>query len=301
MLRISAVKLPGMSRIVLTQDVDLFSVSKGDPLPAIRDFAALNKLGELLAPSPGLNVGNTYVRFHVSGFASSFLDSSALASGYSRFRQLVQLAVSLGLFQGDRSARFYPRSSLSSEVFVYGDPDEPSERKSITLPFSVSHFAAILTLDESRLTVPGGLHGPDRPALTQEERTAAIARLLQHGLLLLDADDSDESANAIRAALEWGFEAATNQNETFAVCTSLYRYRSCTWGGTQRGDERYSATGRPVRLSTWQDASGPNLHTQALPESLPDSLGTCPWESGPAFRNRSETVNTGNAFTGGSG
>ena len=241
--KLPAVKLPGMSRVVLTQDVDLFTVSKNDSLPAIRD-SALKTIADLYAPSPGLNVGKTYLRFHVSGFASNWsLDSSALATAYSRFRQLVQLAVSLGLLQADRSAGFHQRSSLLSEVFVYADPDERSERKSITLPFSVSHFVATLTFDESKLTVPGGLLAPDRPAATEEERTAGIARLLQHGLLLLDADDSEESGNAIRAALEWGFEAATNQNETFAFV------QACVGIEALLGEELDAETGLTRQLA----------------------------------------------------
>lgn len=175
------------------------------------------KITASLVPVPGLDIGQTYLRFHASGFADWSLDSSAVASAYSRFRQLIQLAVSVGLFQRDRSAPLHRRASLSNcEVFVYSDPEDRAERPSVVLPFSVSHFVTSLSLDESNLMVPAGLLGQDRPPTTPEEQRAAIARLLQDGLLLLDADDTDQSANPIRAALEWGFEAATNQNETFA-------------------------------------------------------------------------------------
>lgn len=208
-------QVPGLSCMSLTKDIDLFVVAKDDPLPGVRNSPSMT-ITSLFAPSPGLTVGKTYLRFRVPGYANWSLDSSAVALAYSRFRQLLQLAVSMGLLRRDYLPRTHDRSSLSSEVFVYGDPDDPEERLSVALPFSVSDFVATLTLDESKLTVPSGFLSPDRQPATPDEKIAAIMRLLQDALVLFDADDSDEAGNSIRAALEWGFEAETNQNQTFS-------------------------------------------------------------------------------------
>lgn len=209
-----------VKEILLTDDIAFVEASVSQDS---KDPIKLSNLYKELAGNTEPLNNKIYVRVKTKGYASGFLESSAVKNAYSKFKQVVLLGRYSGVFMKEEPklrafSQFFIRRH--NEVFIY-DADEPSKPKYASLlPKSVADYVSTINIKEDALK-PKDYEIvlekiKDKDNLTPQEEEKIFKRHFGHAIKLLITHDDNKDVESIKTAIEWAFDSLSDEDVTLA-------------------------------------------------------------------------------------
>lgn len=207
----------GGGELQLAQNVALIEYAAP---PAVDKANNKNNVLAALIGKKEAQTARIALKIRVTGFGSANVNSTAVSNAISQMKQFFQMfrriepyKGTVGLLNSDRA------SEVNCRVI---DPIYPSEVMYVQLPAQLRSFLAKVSINENKLEVldfPNGatlLSAHNRKAETREEKSSALLLSMRWITSVLNCPDNWPDADRIRSALEWGFDSAVNENQTFA-------------------------------------------------------------------------------------